>query len=47
MSWRWLNGLDWRVGARSCRFGTMVMQMEWVRVHRDAIAEVRGVRHVG
>jgi hypothetical protein len=43
MSWR---RLDWCVGARSGRLWTMEMQMERMRVHSDAVAEVWGVRHV-
>ncbi len=46
MPWRRLDQLDWRVVARSCRLGTMGMQMERMGVHRDAVAEVWGVRHV-
>lgn len=47
MTWRQLNRLDWRVGARSRRVGTMGMQMERMWVHSDAVTEVWGMRHVG
>ena len=46
MSGRWLVYLSWRVGARPDGIWPMRMQVKWMGVHSDTIAEIWCMRHI-